>query len=270
MSRDYSQIPPRPKPGRKPATDSPSSKRKEQNREAQRAYRARKAQQCDELEEELSKRNKEWADKESAWQRRFDEQERMQIQNDANHTAFTGSLERQLNDERARCTRLEEEIHRLNRELGAARVHRFSDSSVTSYPSHSSRTTWSQPITPPTQEPVKRPGTFSRTTSQESRRLSQKTFNPDCRRCEDGGPCVCLQQGLQKANLADVQQDEPMEIDFTTVNSKKRDSVTAGLTERPDPAGHTSCGFCTDKDNCVCAMDDARETLVHRRPRASF
>lgn len=34
-------IPPRPKPGRKPATDVPTSKRREQNRVAQRAYRER-------------------------------------------------------------------------------------------------------------------------------------------------------------------------------------------------------------------------------------
>ncbi|EPQ66639.1 hypothetical protein BGT96224_4650 [Blumeria graminis f. sp. tritici 96224] len=32
-------IPPRPKPGRKPATDTPPTKRKAQNRAAQRAFR---------------------------------------------------------------------------------------------------------------------------------------------------------------------------------------------------------------------------------------
>lgn len=42
-------IPPRPKPGRKPATDHPESKRKAQNRESQRAFRARKQAKTEEL-----------------------------------------------------------------------------------------------------------------------------------------------------------------------------------------------------------------------------
>ncbi|KAF1847695.1 uncharacterized protein K460DRAFT_363741 [Cucurbitaria berberidis CBS 394.84] len=46
--RNY-EIPPRPKPGRKPATDEPASKRKAQNRESQRAFRARKAAKVNEL-----------------------------------------------------------------------------------------------------------------------------------------------------------------------------------------------------------------------------
>ncbi|OAL43173.1 hypothetical protein IQ07DRAFT_593350 [Pyrenochaeta sp. DS3sAY3a] len=46
--RNYT-IPPRPKPGRKPATDEPASKRKAQNRESQRAFRARKAAKVQEL-----------------------------------------------------------------------------------------------------------------------------------------------------------------------------------------------------------------------------
>ncbi|KYK56116.1 bZIP transcription factor [Drechmeria coniospora] len=46
-------IPPRPKPGRKPATDTPPTKRKAQNRAAQRAFRERRAARVGELEEHL-------------------------------------------------------------------------------------------------------------------------------------------------------------------------------------------------------------------------
>ena len=46
-------IPPRPKPGRKPATDTPPTKRKAQNRAAQRAFRERRAARVGELEEQL-------------------------------------------------------------------------------------------------------------------------------------------------------------------------------------------------------------------------
>src|SRR5271154_4445069 len=46
-------IPPRPKPGRKPATDTPPTKRKAQNRAAQRAFRERRAARVGELEEQM-------------------------------------------------------------------------------------------------------------------------------------------------------------------------------------------------------------------------
>lgn len=46
-------VPPRPKPGRKPATDEPASKRKAQNRESQRAFRARKAAKLTEMQTQV-------------------------------------------------------------------------------------------------------------------------------------------------------------------------------------------------------------------------
>ncbi|KAF3927251.1 hypothetical protein ABW20_dc0108350 [Dactylellina cionopaga] len=50
-------IPPRPKPGRKPATDTPPSKRKAQNRAAQRAFRERRAARLTELEDQIKHRD---------------------------------------------------------------------------------------------------------------------------------------------------------------------------------------------------------------------
>ncbi|KAF2125308.1 hypothetical protein P153DRAFT_369983 [Dothidotthia symphoricarpi CBS 119687] len=47
-------VPPRPKPGRKPATDEPASKRKAQNRESQRAFRLRKMATVAALKEEVT------------------------------------------------------------------------------------------------------------------------------------------------------------------------------------------------------------------------
>jgi hypothetical protein len=52
-------IPPRPKPGRKPATDTPPTKRKAQNRAAQRAFRERRAARVGELEEQLDHQKEE-------------------------------------------------------------------------------------------------------------------------------------------------------------------------------------------------------------------
>ena len=53
-------VPPRPKPGRKPATDTPPSKRKAQNRAAQRAFRERRAARVNELEEQIEEQREEY------------------------------------------------------------------------------------------------------------------------------------------------------------------------------------------------------------------
>lgn len=52
-------VPPRPKPGRKPATDTPPTKRKAQNRAAQRAFRERRAARVGELEEHIQEQREE-------------------------------------------------------------------------------------------------------------------------------------------------------------------------------------------------------------------
>ena len=54
MTREW-HLPPRPKPGRKPATDVPSSKRREQNRVAQRNYRERGKKALEQYENDVKK-----------------------------------------------------------------------------------------------------------------------------------------------------------------------------------------------------------------------
>lgn len=48
-------VPPRPKPGRKPVLEAPPTKRKAQNREAQRAFRERRAAKVGDLEEHMKR-----------------------------------------------------------------------------------------------------------------------------------------------------------------------------------------------------------------------
>ncbi|KAF1813696.1 hypothetical protein P152DRAFT_448111 [Eremomyces bilateralis CBS 781.70] len=52
-------IPPRPKPGRKTVNEVPPTKRKQQNREAQRSFRARRQQQKEQLEQDAVNNKKE-------------------------------------------------------------------------------------------------------------------------------------------------------------------------------------------------------------------
>ena len=83
-------IPPRPRPGRKPATDTPPTKRKAQNRAAQRAFRERRAARVGELEEQLEETKEEQLKREG--------------------------------DMRNKITRLEAEVLRFNTELQSWRL----------------------------------------------------------------------------------------------------------------------------------------------------
>ncbi|KAI1822627.1 hypothetical protein F4861DRAFT_380051 [Xylaria intraflava] len=87
-------IPPRPKPGRKPATDTPPTKRKAQNRAAQRAFRERRAARVGELEEELEEQR--------------DEHERVQQQLREEIRGLTAEVE----SLRSQCAAFEEALGR--------------------------------------------------------------------------------------------------------------------------------------------------------------
>jgi type I site-specific restriction endonuclease len=87
-------IPPRPKPGRKPATDTPPTKRKAQNRAAQRAFRERRAARVGELEEQL------------------DQQREVQEKHEADLKDKIHELELDVQSYRSRCMLLENMLER--------------------------------------------------------------------------------------------------------------------------------------------------------------
>ncbi|QYS94978.1 BZIP transcriptional regulator [Trichoderma simmonsii] len=91
-------IPPRPKPGRKPATDTPPTKRKAQNRAAQRAFRERRAARVGELEEML------------------DEHKKVQDNREKELTDKIHSLELDVQSFRSRCLLLESMLERERQE----------------------------------------------------------------------------------------------------------------------------------------------------------
>jgi hypothetical protein len=66
-------LPPRPKPGRKPSVDAPPTKRKAQNRAAQRAFRERRAARVGELEEKLFEMERERDEREKRLQRAIED-----------------------------------------------------------------------------------------------------------------------------------------------------------------------------------------------------
>lgn len=91
-------IPPRPKPGRKPATDTPPTKRKAQNRAAQRAFRERRAARVGELEEQLDMQKEDFDSKEVDFKDKI------------------RSLELDLQSFRSRCMLLENMLDRERQE----------------------------------------------------------------------------------------------------------------------------------------------------------
>ncbi|KAL7791459.1 basic leucine zipper transcription factor domain-containing protein [Trichoderma ceciliae] len=91
-------IPPRPKPGRKPATDTPPTKRKAQNRAAQRAFRERRAARVGELEEML------------------DDHKKLQDSREKELTEKIHTLELDVQSFRSRCLLLESMLERERQE----------------------------------------------------------------------------------------------------------------------------------------------------------
>ena len=111
-------IPPRPKPGRKPATDTPPTKRKAQNRAAQRAFRERRAARVGELEEQLKETEEERLKREAMMKAELDEAK-------AHITKIEKDLRRASDDSQlfhSRAIRAEDMVERVNKEVDALKV----------------------------------------------------------------------------------------------------------------------------------------------------
>lgn len=106
-------IPPRPKPGRKPATDTPPTKRKAQNRAAQRAFRERRAARVGELEEQLDQQRVEHEKQEHELKDKIRELE-LDVQSFRSRCML---LENMLDRERQDRIRVETEAETLKRRL---------------------------------------------------------------------------------------------------------------------------------------------------------
>ncbi|KAK5993841.1 bZIP transcription factor hapX [Cladobotryum mycophilum] len=120
-------IPPRPKPGRKPATDTPPTKRKAQNRAAQRAFRERRAARVGELEELLDEQKKTQDDKEHELTQKIRDLE-MEVQSFRSRCLL---LESMLERERQERMRAEMQAETLGRRHGQSS---FRNDSISSMP----------------------------------------------------------------------------------------------------------------------------------------
>ncbi|KAL2112968.1 hypothetical protein VUR80DRAFT_5872 [Thermomyces stellatus] len=191
-------VPPRPKPGRKPATDTPPTKRKAQNRAAQRAFRERRAARVGELEEQMEELKE---------QREKSERELK----DKIH-----SLELDLQSFRSKCSLLEDLLERERRdrirvESEAEGLRRKQESFASGNHSHMNEFAGSrhpENFVGLGHGQSEETGPGARKTTQ-SLAISQIISPPDqtdplpdttdltCGRCKPEGPCACVAEVLQ-------------------------------------------------------------------------
>lgn len=277
-------IPPRPKPGRKPATDTPPTKRKAQNRAAQRAFRERRAAKVGELEEHIRKIEDE------------DEIEQTELRSQIERLeAEVEHYREELLAWHQRCHGLESSLERerqgsqaLVQELTALRDERAEGTDAVPLPPRRSirkRISIQQEQHP---EPVQSV-------------LGSQEMSMGCGACTSTTRCECIEQAFNISNFtysddpipkrplspqistenkrqrqsAEVFKTDPeaFEVDFTTRFSTKPINNTAALSSSTQPtAGSPTsaadpCGFCQDGSPCICAetaADDAQPNhLAH-------
>lgn len=218
-------IPPRPKPGRKPATDTPPTKRKAQNRAAQRAFRERRAARVGELEEQLEAENLEH---EKALQALQDKIRRLEMDAQALQSRCE-VLENMLDKERAERSK---EVDVLRRRLHDAtqqqhprqqslpslasvphaqhtfapqplRHHRPSAPSARVHEGRASTSSLTSAVSPNDNNTPHRPATT------HSFSISQIISPPEdieqaptgCGNCEPTGPCACADEAIASVNV---------------------------------------------------------------------
>ncbi|EPS37744.1 hypothetical protein H072_8611 [Dactylellina haptotyla CBS 200.50] len=271
-------IPPRPKPGRKPATDTPPSKRKAQNRAAQRAFRERRAARLTELEEQIKHRD--------------ENKETLLMEQVSKITVENSVL-------RATVAELRRDIEALQRRdsergpLGLSTPSASSHASHNSFSSTSTAPTFASAFAGSVVSQIASPAPSPRS---EAVPCFEEAFG---RKCCGGTACRNNLDTVSTLSPVPLSRRESqhleMEIDFTNMfsssrrnntnhNNSARDpssnnhhqniqssssippsaavspSPTDGLGNHPDE----SCGFCSEGTACVCAEMKSMERETER------
>ncbi|KAL2825910.1 hypothetical protein BDW59DRAFT_68177 [Aspergillus cavernicola] len=253
-------IPPRPKPGRKPATDTPPTKRKAQNRAAQRAFRERRAARVNELEDQMKL---------------------MEDDHDIHVTTFKeqiSTLSREVEQCRTEMAWWRDRCHALEKDVSVEKAARETlvKEFRASLPDKNASSTDAVPLPPRTSTRASR--------KQSGRNLSINNSQPEpeevplgCNRCSTTH-CQCIEDAFAMPDIemkdslhpSRMAQDtepkikpepEEMEIDFTTrfAPSHHEDTLSSVSSPPVDP-----CGFCQDGTPCICAEMAAQEEQRRR------
>ncbi|KAL0465954.1 hypothetical protein QR685DRAFT_113560 [Neurospora intermedia] len=194
-------IPPRPKPGRKPATDTPPTKRKAQNRAAQRAFRERRAARVGELEDQLEEQK--------------EEHERVvsELQGRISH------FEVQVQTLQSRCRWLEDMLEKEKQARNTLRNswdNNMSPQSILPPQSNGYTLQQQQQQQQPTQQtqvapkvdsvpiaeprPTAQPFSISQIISPPEE-APQSPLDVTCGNCQSSGSCACAEELMQSSNV---------------------------------------------------------------------
>lgn len=259
-------IPPRPKPGRKPAGDAPPTKRKAQNREAQRAFRERRAAKVGELEQQLAESERDNQQENESLRARVDAQDDTirSLQQRCRDLDVALARERQLRQQAEMdMSNLKDEMASRNQTVAL----------------------------PPTRQRTSFMG--EQTFTEQGRNDSEGGVT--CGRCSSSTRCQCIEEAFEMAGIAVDGEDnttskrthsphkeanhkrirsEPdenaydgNEIDFTTQYASQRqqlpDRSTKEAAYEPGPVALESCGYCNDGKDCLC---EAISKEIARQP----
>ncbi|PGH07340.1 hypothetical protein GX51_01884 [Blastomyces parvus] len=230
-------VPPRPKPGRKPATDTPPTKRKAQNRAAQRAFRERRAARVGELEEQIRQIEEENGRQTAAWKERIDhisgqlEQCKIEI---SWWKKQCQTLETNLAAEKKAKEELMQRVQLAEQVSGVAGM-------VAACESCSS--TRCQCV-------ENAFGISNGPADQPDENTSKRAHSPN-------------QANSSKRHRPDVRikpEPEELETDFTALFSANRDRPARATETSVSPSRIIDpCGFCQDGTPCMCAEMAAEE-----------
>lgn len=274
-------VPPRPKPGRKPATDTPPTKRKAQNRAAQRAFRERRAARVGELEEQLEETKEEQQKREGDMRSKITRLE-------ADLERFSGELQ----SWKLRCDTLDRIADYERREKDAALAElsylrngasKTGTDAVPLPPRRNRQPVQKAPepqqYAPPTMDIESEPvGCGGCTSSSDCVCVNEAMAIAvtGCGKCSIDTHCECFEESLKSTDASSTElkrahspsaeeqaekrrrqsaPSTPLEVDFTAQFSSKpaarqqMQESSAQVSRRPIE----SCGFCEESTYCVCA-----------------
>ena len=272
-SRDW-VIPPRPKPGRKPAMDTPPTKRKAQNRAAQRAFRERRAARVGELEDQM----KQIEDDNEACMTELREQVSIL-------TREVEQSRREAASWRERCRALEKErdiAYEGSRRASGSSNNSGSDRTIIPLEQQSKsvrRPSMQASSKVGRQELTQGNNNNGATNSDGLDETEKDAVALGCSRCslahcqciEDafgGSPIVSSDHGeidshkIQELAEPEIKPEpEEMEVDFTSRFSGGKPQ--AGDSSAVSSPAVDPCGFCQDGTPCICAEVAAQEEQQH-------
>ncbi|KAI9885152.1 MAG: hypothetical protein M1823_003039 [Watsoniomyces obsoletus] len=255
-------IPPRPKPGRKPATDTPPTKRKAQNRAAQRAFRERRAAKVEEMEEQMR-------EKECVLEKERNDLLQHINQLESNVERFKGEvlawqqrcamLEREILQERQmreEISRREKGNHQMQTSILNTEESQIDDTTMMSC-GNCTLDTRCECL----EQVLKNPGDD----------VSQNSKIDGISMSNEQTTSTSMQEQMSNVESNDLTS---LETDFTsrfnTGTSKNTETIA---TEVPENPSNDRCGFCQDGAPCLCAQMDqsnpSQDTTTHLNPRSS-